>query len=338
MFWKTASGFCFVFVLCIFLTLAAAPAEGQIQSGRQRITCESTNNQRNQCNVSIGGDVRLVRQLSNTQCVEGRNWGWSQSGIWVDNGCRAEFEFNTWSDTRPAAGRQRMTCESVNNERNQCNANIGGDVRLSRQLSSTQCVEGRNWGWSSSAIWVDNGCRAEFEFNTWADSRRGNRGDYGRNRGRYGDTQLITCESKNRGRGKTQCKAEIAGDVRLTRQLSDVQCTEGRDWGWQQNHIWVRNGCRAEFEYRERSAPGRRVGQNRQGNPTPSGPLETITCESNNNDYRECSVDRNIRDVRVTQRLSNSSCEQGSSWGLKNDQRTIWVNHGCRAVFEFRRT
>jgi Protein of unknown function (DUF3011) len=38
-------------------------------------------------------DVRLVRQLSKTRCVEGDNWGVHRGGIWVDRGCEGEFEF-----------------------------------------------------------------------------------------------------------------------------------------------------------------------------------------------------------------------------------------------------
>ena len=37
-------------------------------------------------------DVRLVRQLSSARCVEGQTWGQDRSGLWVTQGCRAEFE------------------------------------------------------------------------------------------------------------------------------------------------------------------------------------------------------------------------------------------------------
>lgn len=36
--------------------------------------------------------VRLVRRLSGAWCVEGRSWGHTNSHIWVDRGCRAEFD------------------------------------------------------------------------------------------------------------------------------------------------------------------------------------------------------------------------------------------------------
>ena len=33
----------------------------------------------------------IVQQLSSTQCVEGRNWGYSGNSLWVNSGCRARF-------------------------------------------------------------------------------------------------------------------------------------------------------------------------------------------------------------------------------------------------------
>jgi hypothetical protein len=35
--------------------------------------------------------VRIARQLSDTQCRRGQNWGHDRRGVWVDDGCAAEF-------------------------------------------------------------------------------------------------------------------------------------------------------------------------------------------------------------------------------------------------------
>jgi hypothetical protein len=35
--------------------------------------------------------VTLSRQLSDSGCVQGKTWGYDANGIWVSNGCRAEF-------------------------------------------------------------------------------------------------------------------------------------------------------------------------------------------------------------------------------------------------------
>lgn len=67
------------------------PGDGGYGYG-QTVRCESQDRRQRRCNVPVGrGGVELVRQLSDTRCVRGRNWGWDRSGIWVDGGCRAEF-------------------------------------------------------------------------------------------------------------------------------------------------------------------------------------------------------------------------------------------------------
>ena len=35
--------------------------------------------------------MRIERQFSNTRCDLWRNWGYDRRGVWVDDGCRAEF-------------------------------------------------------------------------------------------------------------------------------------------------------------------------------------------------------------------------------------------------------
>jgi hypothetical protein len=36
-------------------------------------------------------DARLVRQLSDTACIRGQNWGMDRGGLWVDRGCGGRF-------------------------------------------------------------------------------------------------------------------------------------------------------------------------------------------------------------------------------------------------------
>lgn len=61
--------------------------------GNGVVRCESRDNRSRTCNINTGrrGDVRLIRQLSDTPCIEGRTWGQSGNRIWVTRGCRAEF-------------------------------------------------------------------------------------------------------------------------------------------------------------------------------------------------------------------------------------------------------
>ena len=55
------------------------------------VTCESQSNDLAECDMNTQGNVEIVRQLSRTQCVEGRNWGLSCHSVWVKDGCRAVF-------------------------------------------------------------------------------------------------------------------------------------------------------------------------------------------------------------------------------------------------------
>lgn len=61
--------------------------------GNDLVRCESKDNRSQTCAISTGrgGDVRMVRQLSDKPCVEGQTWGQSRNGVWVTRGCRAEF-------------------------------------------------------------------------------------------------------------------------------------------------------------------------------------------------------------------------------------------------------
>jgi hypothetical protein len=60
--------------------------------GRQSIYCASDDGRRRTCPFNTGGVVRLVNQKSGSACVQGRTWGFNRNSIWVDRGCRADFE------------------------------------------------------------------------------------------------------------------------------------------------------------------------------------------------------------------------------------------------------
>jgi Protein of unknown function (DUF3011) len=60
--------------------------------GNKSVVCKSEGFQYNQCPLDRRGrQVRLVRQLSDTRCVRGDNWGANRDGLWVDRGCGGEF-------------------------------------------------------------------------------------------------------------------------------------------------------------------------------------------------------------------------------------------------------
>ncbi|MDE1175618.1 MAG: DUF3011 domain-containing protein [Edaphobacter sp.] len=59
--------------------------------GGQTLYCASDDGKRNYCSVNSRNGVRMVRQRSGSACIEGRTWGYDRRGVWVDNGCRADF-------------------------------------------------------------------------------------------------------------------------------------------------------------------------------------------------------------------------------------------------------
>jgi hypothetical protein len=141
-----------------------------ILSGQSRITCSSDNGRRNFCGADTSRGVTLLRQLSSSRCIEGRTWGWDRRGIWVDQGCRAEFALGRGQGSRPSSGRpvtQIITCSSNNGRRNWCGNPTNGEVRLVQQRSGSPCRRGETWGTQPGSIWVDRGCRADFEIRSF---------------------------------------------------------------------------------------------------------------------------------------------------------------------------
>jgi Protein of unknown function (DUF3011) len=132
-------------------------------SASQTIRCESNNNARNYCPVDTRGGVRLSRQISGSACAQGSTWGYDNNRIWVDNGCRADFEVLPVNYGSVSSSSQIIRCESNNNARNYCPVDTRGGVRLSRQISGSACTQGSTWGYDNRGVWVDNGCRAHFQ-------------------------------------------------------------------------------------------------------------------------------------------------------------------------------
>src|SRR5579863_7156236 len=57
--------------------------------------------------------------------------------------------------------------------------------------------------------------------------------------------RTFSCESTS---GQRQyCPSDVSNGVRMVRQLGDIQCVEGYNWGRDEHGVWVDRGCRAEF-------------------------------------------------------------------------------------------
>lgn len=84
--------------------LALLPASAQADDGHRynqygnsdariaaSVTCKSRDYRAARCPIPASGTVRLVRQISDARCVEGRSYGIQRRSIWVDDGCAAVF-------------------------------------------------------------------------------------------------------------------------------------------------------------------------------------------------------------------------------------------------------
>lgn len=136
--------------------------------GNSAVRCESMDKRTRHCNIDTRRGVQLTRRLSDAPCVQGRTWGYDNRGVWVSNGCRAEFVsggggYRPGHGNRPGGDyRQTVRCESDDRRQRRCNVSVRRGVDIVRQLSKTRCVQGQNWGWDRGGIWVQGGCRAEF--------------------------------------------------------------------------------------------------------------------------------------------------------------------------------
>lgn len=133
-------------------------------TGGEVVHCESRDYQHHFCPSGARiVSASVARQISRTPCVLGRSWGWRGNGIWVSEGCEAEFRIAT--DYRPppnAPGPGVTVCESHEYRYNFCATGPIRGVQLVEQRSQAPCVQDRTWGWRHDGIWVDNGCEGVF--------------------------------------------------------------------------------------------------------------------------------------------------------------------------------
>lgn len=207
----------------------------------------------------------------------------------------------------PGSGwtQRSVICSSTDRQYRECRTSFQGPARLDQQISSTRCLEGRNWGSRPGLVWVDEGCRGRF-----MEDPRG-WGDWGQASGQ----REIVCESLDER--YRQCNSGFRGRARLSRQLSDAACIEGRSWGQGQGYVWVSRGCRARFEdtgWSER----------------PTG-YSLICSSGSKGQLRTCPWNPRYGRPELVENLSQTRCVEGRNWGYRNN--AIWVSNYCRGRF-----
>jgi hypothetical protein len=162
----------FLWIAVFAIAAFALPAWSQ-----STVTCSSDDEHYHTCNIGPNHGVRMVRQRSGSPCIEGRTYGVRGNQIWVDRGCRADFEVRAGGGRGGYEGDHRdngrydgggggsrvVTCSSDDGHRHSCDVGAAEGIRMVRQRSGSPCIEGRTFGYSRGQIWVDRGCRADFE-------------------------------------------------------------------------------------------------------------------------------------------------------------------------------
>ena len=236
----------FSFVVAVICMLAPL-------SSADEINCSSEDGHRHYCSTDTRGGVQMIKQRSDSPCVEGQTWGYDRQGIWVDRGCRADFSTGRggYSNGGYGGDPQLVNCSSEDGHRHVCPINSNGRVRLEKQRSGSVCIEGRTWGYNDREIWVDRGCRGDFTVESHGrddhDWHRGHDGDNDRDHHGGGDAdQFINCSSEDGHRH--YCAANTRGRVQMVKQRSGSECRQGYSWGYDRGGIWVDHGCRADFQ------------------------------------------------------------------------------------------
>jgi hypothetical protein len=222
----------------VALILGAGPGASSVAAipapQTERTSCSSDDMHRHWCSVDTRGGVELIKQKSEAKCIFDRTWGYDDRGIWVDRGCRAEFQigvaqFSGWGKDF------HIYCASDDMNRAWCPADSRSGVRLARQRSEAACILGQTWGYGSRGIWVDRGCRADFRVAGDWDARA---------------AALFYCASDDMHRHG--CSIDTRDGVFIVRQRSEADCVYNRTWGYDRQGIWVDRGCRADFEVIDR--------------------------------------------------------------------------------------
>ncbi|ROU06001.1 DUF3011 domain-containing protein [Lysobacter enzymogenes] len=225
-----------------FAVPATAEPAGERLYGGNLLRCASEGEDTVRCPADTRGGVRLVRRTSGKPCVEGTSWGADRGGVWVAQGCAADFLLGRGgSGGDSTRGARVIKCESLGGRWNHCPARSEDGVALAQQLSKQPCLRNQTWGTDRSGVWVAGGCRGEFRLlgaQPEDEPAASAAADDGR--------KLIKCESLDRR--ARRCDGDTGSGVRMVKQLSKTECVEGRSWGFDAHGVWVEGGCRAEFE------------------------------------------------------------------------------------------
>ena len=225
----------------------------------KRINCKSKKFGRKEC--SIKGNIKtvlLLEQKSESPCLEGSSYGFTDDHLWVDKGCSAKFEVNYSSDEdsgwwsglnrQSQIQKRRLNCKSKRFKPNTCRvAGAIQSLKLRKQKSESACTLGISYGYRGESIWVSQGCEANFE----VEYKPGASVSKPEPWGSRDKKRKVSCSSKRNKRRTCSVDGPI-DSLRLRKTKSNSPCVEGESYGFAGDRIWVDKGCRAEFEVKYR--------------------------------------------------------------------------------------
>ena len=209
------------------------------------VTCSSDDGQLHSCRINSDQPIHFVRQRSDAQCVEGQTYGINRGGVWVTNGCRADF----------AVG-------------NNYQAGNNGYYNQQGTYNNGQYDHDRDGYRDQNGNWHPRHHRDH-------DNDRDNNGYYSQNgsynngqydrRGAYNNGGYVgagqqhptvysgsykngksTCSSQP-GTGPIYCQTDGAlSNATITK--SNGQCQRGQNWDINPDGLWVADGCSGEFQ------------------------------------------------------------------------------------------
>jgi hypothetical protein len=219
------------------LTLGGALLFGAAAAQASTITCESRNNEYQSCPVDTSQGVRLTQQLSSQGCWQNDTWGYDRNGIWVDRGCRAQFQVGKSSSSSSGNGDALAAAAVVG---------LAAAAIIASNQNDDHHKNNNKHNNNNYYNYEDRYDRNYYDnYYDRHDDRYHESTRYGYN-GYGGDPRRIfLCES--RGDHRNYCDIPKRGHVEVFRQRSGSPCTYGRSWGVNGNSVWVDKGCRADF-------------------------------------------------------------------------------------------
>ncbi len=159
---RVTKGTCFVETRTGDVSLYGFGWGGAAGPERFEFSCASKDERYRECQLPVDGRARLVKRKSDAPCIEGRTWGQRGDRVWVDGGCRAQFEVVRGGGGVGGGNGQSIECRSQNERYRECAIRPGYQARLERDYTG-RCRKDSTWGTRPGVVWVTSGCQGRFQ-------------------------------------------------------------------------------------------------------------------------------------------------------------------------------